>query len=58
MSKKAKVPPPNVHVRIAEVSVTSSLENAFAIIVYELGVFCARKYTVSLPATSPMRAIE
>ena len=43
MSKKANVPPPNVHVRIAEVSVTSSLENAFAIIVYELGVFCARR---------------
>ena len=42
-SKKAKVPPAEVHVRMADADVVSSLLNAVAIIVYELGVFCARR---------------
>lgn len=37
------MPPPKVHVRLAESHVTTSLENALAIIIYELGVFCARR---------------
>ena len=42
-SKKAKVPPPQVHVRLADANVISSLENALAVVIYELGVFCARR---------------
>ena len=42
-SKKAKVPPPKVHVRLADADVISSLENALAIVIYEMGVFCARR---------------
>ena len=42
-SKKALVPPPEVHVRIADADVVNYLDNAVAIILYELGVFCARR---------------
>ena len=42
-SKKALVPPPEVHVRIADADVVNYLDNAVAVVLYELGVFCARR---------------
>ena len=42
-SKKARVPPVEVHVKIADINVGESLENAIAVVLYELGVFCARR---------------
>ena len=42
-SKKALVPPAQVHVKVAAVNVTDSLTNAICIMLYELGVFCARR---------------
>ena len=43
VSKKALVPSPQVHVRAADADVVNSLENAVSIVLYELGVFCARR---------------
>ena len=42
-SKKALVPPAEVHVRVADANVVDSLSNAISIVLYELGVFCARR---------------
>ena len=42
-SKNALVPPPEVHVRTADADVVNYLDNAVAIILYELGGFCARR---------------
>ena len=42
-SKKALVPPAHVHVKIADVNVADSLWNALSLVIYQLGVFCARR---------------